>query len=208
MVRVICAARLGSLSSWSTSVARTSCPVTRAIPRRSAASRCQMSRAGAGQVRSTVRRVRNVVRVRPRTTGSVRAAATEGVSGVPAGADGRNLRHRPRRRRWWPFCGDLLSAAHFSMSVAVYPRSGACFDALGALVRRGIGIARPPAYQWNLCPLARPTAMSSCRRRKVRAQRARGPVASAQADGRDAPLACPGSRKARPFSPLTSGAGC
>jgi hypothetical protein len=59
MARVIWAASLGSASSRSMSAVRTSCPVTRATPRRSAASRCQMSRArcvAAG--RSTVRRVR------------------------------------------------------------------------------------------------------------------------------------------------------
>jgi hypothetical protein len=59
----MCAASLGSARSWSTSAERTSCPVTRATPRRSAASRCQMSRArcvAAG--RSTVRRVRWVRR--------------------------------------------------------------------------------------------------------------------------------------------------
>ena len=59
MARVICAPSLGSARSWSMSAMRTSCPVTRATPRRSAASRCQMSRARwvAGG-RSTVRRVR------------------------------------------------------------------------------------------------------------------------------------------------------
>ena len=56
---MIWAASLGSTNSWSIRAVRTSCPVTRATPRRSAASRCQMSRARcvlAG--RSTVRRVR------------------------------------------------------------------------------------------------------------------------------------------------------
>ncbi|AAS06265.1 hypothetical protein MAP_3715 [Mycobacterium avium subsp. paratuberculosis K-10] len=59
MARVIWAVSLGSTSSWSISAVSTSCPVTRATPSRSAASRCQMSRArwvAAG--RSTVRRVR------------------------------------------------------------------------------------------------------------------------------------------------------
>jgi hypothetical protein len=59
MARVTWAPSLGSTRSWSMSAVRTSCPVTRATPRRSAASRCQMSSARcvvAG--RSTVRRVR------------------------------------------------------------------------------------------------------------------------------------------------------
>ena len=66
------------------SAVRTSCPVTRAIPRRSAASRCQISRTRCwpGE-RSTVRLVRGL-RVRPMAKGSVGAAATEGVSGVTA----------------------------------------------------------------------------------------------------------------------------
>jgi hypothetical protein len=81
---VISAESLGSLSSWSISAVRTSCPVTRARPRRSAASRCQMSRARCwpGE-RSTVRRVFGL-RVRPMAKESVGAAATEGVSGVTA----------------------------------------------------------------------------------------------------------------------------
>jgi hypothetical protein len=81
---VISAESLGSLNSWSMSAVRTSCPVTRATPRRSAASRCQMSRARCwpGE-RSTVRLVRRL-RVRPMAKASVGAAATDGVSGVTA----------------------------------------------------------------------------------------------------------------------------
>jgi hypothetical protein len=123
---VISAESLGSLSSWSMSAVRTSCPVTRATPRRSAASRCQMSRARCwpGE-RSTVRLVRRL-RVRPITKASVGAAAAEGVSGVTAACW---LRDRsapaPARLLSGLMCNNLLARGagrqYVSRSVSVYP---------------------------------------------------------------------------------------
>ncbi len=128
---MIWAESLGSLSSWSTSAVRTSCPVTRATPSRSAASRCQMSRARCwpGE-RSTVRRVFGL-RVRPMAKESVGAAATEGVSGVTAAwwARDRSASALPRLLSE-PICDLLAREPDVSMSVDQfqYIRTSGPFD--------------------------------------------------------------------------------
>jgi hypothetical protein len=105
--------------------------VTRATPRRSAASRCQMSRARCwpGE-RSTVRRV-FALRVRPMAKESVGAAATEGVSGVTAACWVRDRSApAPVRLPSEPICDLLPQERDVSMSVDQfqYIRTSVPFD--------------------------------------------------------------------------------
>ena len=133
----------------------TSCPVTRASPMRSAASRCQMSRARCwAGVRSTVRRVVRGLRVLPMATGTVGAAATEGVTGE--GSLTRSL-------------GELIAVTSFATYISTSVRQIQYIRALrgphdaAALRSGGLGDGAPMAPVGRAL-IAGWSLMSCCRR--------------------------------------------
>jgi hypothetical protein len=109
IARVIPVESWRSVSSWSMSAVSTSWPVTRASPRRSAVSRCQMSRARCwAGVRSTVRRVRRPLGLPIAARRSVGAVSSRGAAGAACMRD----RSASALKRSAVNVGPLLNVKH------------------------------------------------------------------------------------------------